>query len=1147
MATGEGQRVDEHGDGRPRNENHEAGDSPARDRLTVDRRRFLQGLTAAGAAAAYDAAFAHAKAVGGLSSTIGVRLPITVPVVGGILPVVEKLTPSFTTLLRRREDFLLLRIDGYNLIQKGQFLDRQSTGDAYLVVVHQPQHIFEEAFEVIGGHPKSPGHSKALLAYPSRLAFKVPAGRKIPLTVAGLLDWAALDPSLAPVASFEPASVRHIARPVLGPGDYRPKPVSVPVTPPRWPPRAPAINETAIELPWHLVLSPGESGSWSHPRDVLEAKGWAELWHTRLADGAQETADDGGSVRAIWNFDVTGNGRSTLDGPPPSNAPIPFLSSLNPNDRYQIVQATSDFHVNGRADVTANKLWLSARGGFLDSIGVWDSTSFSLGEWKHLATLGRDQYVKVVHKGFLFPFGHRAVFITVTERMFEQVGGETVATLRQIQYVVIREPTKSYDPADTFGIANNSRDLPFRTLTITTLRSPDIKTVQLGPTYAESSFVPTLANNTAFAWHFVGTDWIGQTSEFTAPAVFVYQENGWDATNAAAIRAAYNALPVTGSIRVGQFTGAEVAFAASHTAGDTNLGVQSITFGAGGGTGGTVAELKSYDQPICYPNVTQAQVTLSAAAQASGGDPTALSTTVSYHPTFVTSDFNSTANKGNLFMEILGSGPPLNFGGGSSGAVITPNLVLSGLSRSLGPIAGDVNNILGGTFDPTSVFAGALNATILGGVKLIDLIQAVTGISGDSPPAQAMQIVYSTAQSGIPGQLRLGRAEGEAGHAESELGHAEGEITPPVPPIPTTKTTNFSWSPDIVPDNPIVSAATSLGDLTFTLDGTVTTDLANPKNSTFKLTGTLTNFIVSLMDNSGDAETFIAITFSDLTFKAGSGQKSHVSVDIDNVAFLGVLEFIEQLEEFMDFSGDGGPKITVNADGITADLAVSLPPIAVGIFSLSNIGVDAGFNLPFSGAPARFRFSFATQDNPFTLSVAIFGGGGFFGIAIGTDGVELIQAAFDFGAMASIDLGVASGSVQLVAGIYFAYGQIAPPATTVGCILTGYVKLDGSLSILGIITLSLEFDLSLTYEDLGGVSSVTGTATLTVGIKILFFSFSVSVTASKTFGGGSNGSDAISGGHAIAHLGGGSDTPPTFVDQMTQTDWDSYCAAFATS
>ena len=152
--------------------------------------------------------------------------------------------------------------------------------------------------------------------------------------------------------------------------------------------------------------------------------------------------------------------------------------------------------------------------------------------------------------------------------------------------------------------------------------------------------------------------------------------------------------------------------------------------------------------------------------------------------------------------------------------------------------------------------------------------------------------------------------------------------------------------------------------------------------------------------------------------------------------------------------------------------------------------------------------------------------------------------------MASIDLGVASGSVQLVAGVYFAYGQVAPPATTLGCILTGFVKLDGSLSILGIITLSLEFDLSLTYEDLGGVSSVTGTATLTVGVSVLFFSFSVSVTATKTFGGGSDGARSVHHGsaraHLVPHLGGG-DTPPTFVDQVpTQAVWNSYCAAFAT-
>jgi hypothetical protein len=248
----------------------------------------------------------------------------------------------------------------------------------------------------------------------------------------------------------------------------------------------------------------------------------------------------------------------------------------------------------------------------------------------------------------------------------------------------------------------------------------------------------------------------------------------------------------------------------------------------------------------------------------------------------------------------------------------------------------------------------------------------------------------------------------------------------------------------------------------------------------------------------------------------------------------------------MDFSGDGGPKITITPTGISADLSVALPPVAVGIFSLSNIGIDAGFSLPFDGSPARFRFSFSTQDNPFTLSVAIFGGGGFFGIAIGTDGVELIQAGFDFGAMASIDLGVASGSIQLVAGIYFSYGQVQG-TTKDTCILTGYVKLDGSLSILGIITLTLTFDLSLTYQG-PSPSEVTGTATLSVGIKVLFFSFSVSVTAQKTFGGGS---DASVGSirRREAHRGAldSGDAPPTFVTQMNQGAWTSYCNAFATS
>jgi hypothetical protein len=1103
------------------------------------RRTFLAGAGAAGGAVALDLVLAQARQVirPGPTSIIG-ELP-------GLLLTSK---PTFTTLLRRREDFLLLRIDGYNLVRHGQRLVRKASGsDAFLVITHQPQHVLEQAFVDPGGTPKSPGKSKALLAYPSRLAFKLPSGKSIPLTVAGLLDWAALDPSLVDVAAYNPFFIEPDAK--VGPGGTTTSPVNFhPPKPPKWPPKAPTATQTAIELPWHLVISPGSGGNWSHPKNIVEAHGWAELWHTRLAASEAEAAADGGTFRAVWNYDTQpANGKPTLNASSaPASSNSPFLTSLDSHDRYDIVRSTSDFHISGRQDVTADKLWLSARGGFLDSNVIWEDLppNYNLTQWKHLATIGRDQYVKVVFKGFLFPFGHRAVEIVVTERMFEKVGGEIVATSRQISYLVVRQPTKSYDPADTFGIANDSRDLPFRSLTITTLRTPDItKPTFVSGGFSMNPFVPTVAGK-PFLWHFVGTDWIGQQVDFTAPAIFVTIPDAFTASLMSKLRLQYNGFTsVTNPVRLGQFTGQEVAFGPSATPGDTNLQVQTIAFGAGAGSGGSLKQFEDADQPICYPSVTQAEVTLSAAEQASGGAPLGKTPVVNYHPTYVNAGgFNTAANKGNVFMEIAAaSQPALNFSGGSSGGVMVPNIQLSGLSRSLGPIAGDVSNILAGNFDPSSVFS-QLDATILGGVKLIDLIKAVTGLSGDSPSAQAMQILYSTV--GSPGAA-----------SDPHEAHRKGLVTPPVP---TTRTTHFSWSPDIV-DNPIVTKDSDNSSpldpavpFSFNLDGTVTTDLLHPQNSTFKLTGTLVGFDVNLMESSGAAQ-FICIQFKQLMFTASSGQKSNVTVDMGNVQFLGVLKFIEQLEEFMDFSGDGGPKITIEPDGISADLAVALPPIEVGIFSLSNIGVDAGFNLPFDGSPARFRFSFATQDDPFTLSVAIFGGGGFFGIAIGTDGVELIQASFDFGAMASIDLGVASGSVQLVAGVYFAYGQIAPPATTQGCILTGFVKLDGNLSILGIITLSLEFDLSLTYEDLGGVSSVTGTATLTVGVSVLFFSFSVSVTATKTFGGGggSGGGAAVHHSSARAHLRphtGGGDPAPTFADQVpTQAIWNAYCAAFATN
>jgi hypothetical protein len=89
--------------------------------------------------------------------------------------------------------------------------------------------------------------------------------------------------------------------------------------------------------------------------------------------------------------------------------------------------------------------------------------------------------------------------------------------------------------------------------------------------------------------------------------------------------------------------------------------------------------------------------------------------------------------------------------------------------------------------------------------------------------------------------------------------------------------------------------------------------------------------------------------------------------------------------------------------------------------------------------------------------------------------------------------------------------------------LTGYFRLTGNLSILGIIRINLLFELKLTWQSNG---KVFGTATIEVEIEILFISFSVGVTVERQLK--------------------GSDGDPTFKDMLPQPSmWTEYCNAFA--
>jgi hypothetical protein len=218
--------------------------------------------------------------------------------------------------------------------------------------------------------------------------------------------------------------------------------------------------------------------------------------------------------------------------------------------------------------------------------------------------------------------------------------------------------------------------------------------------------------------------------------------------------------------------------------------------------------------------------------------------------------------------------------------------------------------------------------------------------------------------------------------------------------------------------------------------------------------------------------------------------------------------------------------VSVTPSGIGASYSLTLPTVGVGIFTLSNLSLGAGFTLPFDANPATVNFFFATREQPFSLTVSLFGGGGFFAIGLSTRGVNEIEAALEFGAGIAIDLGVASGSVEVKAGVYFHWLEPQPNKGSIQ--LSGYVRLHGELSILGLISASLTFNLQLSYlkDQAAGESLVWGEATLVIEVEVLLFSASVSVSCRREFG--------------------GSESDPKFIDLIPNEDvWGTYCGAFA--
>jgi hypothetical protein len=290
----------------------------------------------------------------------------------------------------------------------------------------------------------------------------------------------------------------------------------------------------------------------------------------------------------------------------------------------------------------------------------------------------------------------------------------------------------------------------------------------------------------------------------------------------------------------------------------------------------------------------------------------------------------------------------------------------------------------------------------------------------------------------------------------------------------------------------------------------------NGKNEAYAL-AQLSDFKLHLFP---DAE-LIELDFNRFAFKSGGG-KPEVDIVFRNIVFHGVLKFVETIRDLIPLDGfSDPPEVQVTPEGLVAGFSLALPDIAMGMFSITNMSLNADVQVPFLGKAVTVGFSFCTRERPFTIAVAFIGGGGWVGIRLSAHGLEVLEVGLEAGACIAVDFGVASGSVSAMLGIYIRLegdnGSIA-----------GYFRLRGEVDVLSLVSAAIELYMALLYHFDSG--KLVGEAKITVNVSVFGLSKEVHIYAQRTFK--------------------GANADPSFRDVLLEADggspaWDRYCLAFA--
>jgi hypothetical protein len=861
-----------------------------------------------------------------------------------------------------------------------------------------------------------------------------------------------------------------------------------PVSPsqPAGTPRRPSGSESVLELPYRMLLAV-DGAQWQHSTAAVvdPATGVAELWRTRA---------DAPSLHVAWSQDLDPPFRI----PPPR--PPKDTSATSPGIAWppSTPDVAGSLHAGDRSSIAGQAPALTVDSLTMSALGATTSLHVSLPNpdgshgiqpgvgtptvtgWQHIISLGRDSYVKVTSQGYLAPFGHPAALVTVTERLPSTAPPGSLERLVQTTRLIITSPLVDYTDPD--ATAAYSAQGAAMSVPLSKVHLPD---QALPPISLGSGGVVQTAAGTPLQFGAVAEDLNGAAVELSLPMAYV---------DAAAIPAPDQLDTLYTDVAPASLSGQSVAFvgapgpvtAAVGQLDGSVLPVDTMSFILSPGSG---------SHPF-LPQLDVATVRVPSVSALAGDVAGTLP--IKYHPAYLLHGVEPSMNPGAVFASVQ-SPPMLAMAANAAGGLAAPQFNVDGLSQNIGPVAG-VDKLLNGNFDPTSLLS---DATFLGGIKLSELIA----------PIKAELTAY----------LQL------PGFAYKLLPNATS---------PKTLQTTYSWSPALQQSKTLTptppAGAKSSGIFTIdttqsslSLSATVTTTLDGSSPPTSEVKGRLTDITFSFLDA-------VELEVDLLAFDAVSGRKVSLSTGPHlNVGFSGDLAFVDELAQALPADGlADGPHVEADASGVTAGYSVAIPSIGVGIVSIQNVAFAASLSLPFA-KPLGLRLEFSTQEHPFLVSVSFIAGGGFFCVDVGSDGVHEIQGSLELGADLSVDLAIVKAEVHAMAGFYFGLtnsGQTSGPTTT----FSGFLRVGGSVDLLGLISVSIELYLQLAYTS--NKSQIAGSASLTLSVHLLFVTKSVTLHMEKHFD--VPGTHALTAG--LAALG-----PVSFGDLISPDAWNVYLGAFA--